>query len=100
MSPAAGLPHILRIYEAKVDMLQNVYAACVDAQRPTPIPDDTYDALVCCAGFFQGLISPTAFSELLRITRPGGILMWNICTRYEELGGDFERYDDIVGRLG
>ena len=49
---------------------------------------------------FQGLISPTAFSELLRITRPGGIVMWNICARYEEIGGDFERYDDIVGGLG
>ena len=34
-----------------------MYAASVDAKKPTPIPDDTYDALVCCAGFFQGLIS-------------------------------------------
>ena len=81
-------------------MMQNVFAASVDAERPTPIPDDSYDALVCCAGFFQGLISPAAFPELLRITRPGGVLVWNICTRYEEIGGDFERYDDIVDGLG
>ena len=47
----------LPICSAKFGPLQHVYAASVDAKKPTPIPDDTYDALVCCAGFFQGLIS-------------------------------------------
>ena len=45
---------------------------------------------------FQGLISPRAFTELLRLARPGGVIAWNIATGYEAYGPDYERYDEIV----
>ena len=44
----------------------------------------------------QGLISPLAFKELIRITKPGGIIAWNIATGYEAYGSDYERYDEIM----
>ena len=80
-------------------MHRKVYRAYVDPDVPTPIPGESYDVLLCCAGFFQGLISPKAFPELLRITRPGGIIAWNIAEGYEDYGKDFEEFDDIVTGL-
>ena len=44
----------------------------------------------------QGLISPRAFTELIRITRPGGVIAWNIALGYEAYGSDYERYEEIV----
>ena len=52
-------------------LFQAVFRNYIDEKDPTPIKDDTYDVLICCAGFFQGLISPNAFIELIRITKPG-----------------------------
>ena len=42
------------------------------------------------------MISPRAFKELIRITRPGGVIAWNIATGYECYGPDYERYEEIV----
>ena len=44
----------------------------------------------------KGLISPRAFKELIRITKPRGIIAWNIATGYEAYGSDYEQYTDIV----
>ena len=51
---------------------------------------------ICSEQLFQGLISPRAFTELLRLARPGGVIAWNIATGYEAYGPDYERYDEIV----
>jgi len=77
-------------------IFRKVYKAFIDPDTPTSIPDGSYDAILCCAGFFQGLISPRAFTELIRITRPGGVIAWNIATGYEAYGRDYERYEEIV----
>jgi len=77
-------------------IFRRVYCNFVDPVTPTPIPDNSYDALLCCAGFFQGLISPLSFPELIRITKPGGFIMWNIATGYEHYGKDYAKYDDII----
>ena len=72
-------------------IFRRVYKAFIDPDTPTPISDNTYDALVCCAGFFQGLISPMGFPELLRITKPGGIITWNLASGYTDYGPDYAR---------
>ena len=41
----------------------------------------------------QGLISPLSFPELIRITKPGGFIMWNIATGYEHYGRDYAKYE-------
>lgn len=78
---------------------RSVFREFIDPDSPTSLPDSSYDVLLCCAGFFQGLISPRAFPELLRITRPGGIIAWNIAEGYEDYDKDFANYDDIVTGL-
>ena len=52
---------------------QKVFKNFIDVRIPTPIEDETYDVIICCAGFFQSLISPLAFPELIRITKKGGL---------------------------
>merc|ERR1712051_1097952 len=76
-------------------IFRKVFRAFIDPESPTEISDNSYDALLCCAGFFQGLISPKAFVELIRITKPGGIITWNIAMGYESYHG-YENYDDII----
>ena len=44
-------------------------------------------------------MSPRVFPELIRIMKPGGILMWNICDGYEEIAKEFEMYDQIIDDL-
>ena len=34
-------------------IFRQVFRAFIDPEKPTEIPNDTYDALLCCAGFFQ-----------------------------------------------
>ena len=43
--------------------------------------------MLCCAGFFAGLIPPLGLKELARITKPGGLVIWNVAT-------DHDYYDD------
>eukprot|EP00094_Tigriopus_californicus_P001111 TCALIF_01074-PB protein Name:"Similar to WBSCR27 Williams-Beuren syndrome chromosomal region 27 protein (Homo sapiens)" AED:0.27 eAED:0.27 QI:203/1/0.5/1/1/1/2/0/148 len=52
-------------------LYKKVFKSFIDERVPTPIEDDTYDVMICCAGFFQSLISPKAFPELIRITKKG-----------------------------
>ena len=36
-----------------VFLTRRVYCNFIDPVKPTPILDNSYDALLCCAGFFQ-----------------------------------------------
>ena len=65
----------------------------------TPIADGTYDVLTCSAGMFPGSIVPQAFTELLRMVKPGGYLIWNIADGYEGFNDFFTDYDFIMNKL-
>lgn len=45
-----------------------------DLSKPLDIPADTYDAVVSAGTFTYGHVDPSAFEELARITRPGGLI--------------------------
>ena len=47
----------------------------------------------------QGLISPLSFPELIRITKPGGFILWNIATGYQHYGKDYERFDNHNSKI-
>lgn len=82
------------------NLYKNYLHLAVEADKCLPIGDESYDVMLCCAGFFQGLMSPKVLPELLRITkRQGGILMWNIAEGYEHFGKDFLIYDQIIDEL-
>ncbi len=43
------------------------------SNNSTGFKDDVYDAVVMLGGFSPGNISPTAITEILRVTKPGTI---------------------------
>ena len=58
-----------------------------DLSKPLDIETDSYDAIVCTGTFTYGHVEASAFNELVRITKPDGI----ICFTIRE--GAYEDYD-------
>lgn len=49
-----------------------------DAQGLLPVPDNTFDSIFCCS-VLEHMPRPwTAFPELLRVLRPGGVLILSV----------------------
>ena len=58
-----------------------------DMKQRLPIDDQAYDAVVCTGTFTYGHVTGDAFDELVRITRPGGVIVFTIREgAYEEYG--------------
>ncbi len=58
-----------------------------DLSKPLDIESDCYDAVVCTGTFTYGHVKDTAFDELIRITKPGGIICFTIREgAYEDYG--------------
>ena len=49
-----------------------------DLSQPLAMEDNQYDAVVCTGTFTYGHVKASAFDELVRITRPGGIICFTI----------------------
>lgn len=68
---------------------KQIYRALLQADmtQPLPMADDTYDAVVCTGTFTYGHITGEAFAELIRVTRPGGMIVFTVREgAYEEYG--------------
>lgn len=68
---------------------KGVYGALIqaDMSQPLDINDNAYDAVVCTGTFTFGHVDANAFDELVRITRPGGMVCFTIREgAYEEYG--------------
>lgn len=59
---------------------KNVYRQHIqaDLSKPLEIADNSYDAVVCTGTFTYGHVEAHAFDELIRITKPGGIICFTI----------------------
>jgi predicted TPR repeat methyltransferase len=58
-----------------------------DLSKPLAMEDDRYDAVVCTGTFTYGHVTADAFNELVRVTRPGGIICFTIREgAYEDYG--------------
>jgi predicted TPR repeat methyltransferase len=49
-----------------------------DLNEGLAIPGDYYDGVICVGTFTYAHVGPEAFDELLRVTRPGGIICFTI----------------------
>jgi predicted TPR repeat methyltransferase len=59
----------------------------VDLSKPLDIEDNFYGAIVCTGTFTYGHVKAHAFDELVRITKPGGIICFTIREgAYEDYG--------------
>lgn len=58
-----------------------------DLSKPLDITENRYDAVVCTGTFTYGHVKAHAFDELIRITKPGGIICFTIREgAYEDYG--------------
>lgn len=72
--------------EARKKKVYNAYIQA-DLSKPLDLPDNQYDAVNCTGTFTYGHVKAGAFDELIRITRPGGIICFTIREgAYEEYG--------------
>lgn len=68
---------------------KNVYDRRIkaDLSQPLDIPDNSYDAVVCAGTFTYAHVTASAFSELIRITKPGGTICFTVREgAYEDYG--------------
>jgi len=49
-----------------------------DMNERLAIADDSYDATICVGTFTYAHVGPEAFNELVRVTRPGGLICFTI----------------------
>jgi len=49
-----------------------------DLSKPLDIQDNAYDAIVCTGTFTYGHVDAKAFDELVRITKPEGVIVFTI----------------------
>jgi len=55
---------------------KNLFVA--NLSETLPIADDSYDACLCVGVFTHGHVGPSGFSELIRITKPTGLIGFTI----------------------
>ncbi|XP_072024759.1 methyltransferase-like protein 27 [Amphiura filiformis] len=55
------------------------------------INDDTYDGLVLCGALAQGHLNQECFPELIRIVKPGGLIVFNVRSKTMDT---YEKFKD------
>ena len=61
---------------ARKGVYSNVFHA--DMNQRLDLPSNAYDATICVGTFTYAHVGPEAFDELVRVTRPGGIICFTI----------------------
>lgn len=63
---------------------KGVYQAldCMDMNQPLAIAADVYDAVTCIGTFTSTHVAPEALSELIRVTRSGGTVVFTVRDHY------------------
>ncbi|MFZ3562179.1 class I SAM-dependent DNA methyltransferase [Streptomyces sp. BH055] len=80
------------VAEARRTGVYRSLTAGVDMNRGlVEFADDSYDVSVCCGVFTLGHVPPTGVQGLLRVTRPGGLVLLSTFSKYLA-GSDFVAY--------
>ena len=64
------------VEQAKQSAVYNSLTGGCDMTRPIEVyQDNQYEVAVCCGVFTSGHVHPSALEELIRVTKPGGLLL-------------------------
>lgn len=69
------LSHRMVEIAKKTQAYCSLTGGCDMTSRIDSFPNDQYQATVCCGVFTLGHVPPIALEELIRITKPGGLLL-------------------------
>ncbi|XP_013781524.1 uncharacterized protein LOC106465832 [Limulus polyphemus] len=70
-----GSEAMLQVAETR-NIYQNYTVAIIVKGKKLAVEDNVYDVAVLCAVFCPGNMGSDAFSEIIRIVKPGGIIIW------------------------
>ena len=90
--PALKRLQALRLY-------RNYICRNVDGVLSTGLREETYDVVITAGGFASDAINPLDVTEMLRILRPGGHLLWTMKTVQEEKTPAFMSFDANLNGL-
>ena len=57
---------------------------CADMNQPLPLASASFDGVTCVGTFTSAHVRPEALRELVRLTRPGGVVCFSVRTEYWE----------------
>ena len=66
----------------------------------TGLREETYDVVITAGGFASDAINPHGVTEMLRILRPGGHLLWSMKSVKDEETTEFKSFDANLTGLG
>ena len=72
----------------------------MDGILSTGLREETYDVIITAGGFASDAINPLDVTEMLRILRPGGHLLWTMKTAHDEKTAEFKSFDANLNGLG
>ena len=65
--------------------------------EPLDFPTDEFDAVVSVGVFTQGHAPASSFNELVRVTKPGGMIVFSLSVDTHETGGFKEHQSSLEG---
>ncbi len=82
------------LHQAK---LKKCYSSLIkaDITKKIPLKESSIGAIVSAGTFTHGHVGPSAFDELLRITRPGGLFVLSINSKFFVKAGFKEKFSKI-----
>ena len=82
------------LHQAK---LKECYSSLIEADitKKIPLKENSLGAVVSAGTFTHGHVGPDAFDELLRITKPGGLFVISINSKFFNKAGFKEKFSKI-----
>ena len=72
-------------------LYRNFICRSVDGVQSTGLREATYDVVITAGGFASDAINPQDITEMLRILRPQGFLLWSMRTASDQGTSDVWR---------
>ena len=86
------------LHQAK---LKECYSSLIEADitKKIPLKENSFGAVISAGTFTHGHVGPEAFDELLRITRPGGLFVLSINSKFFIKAGFKEKFSKIKNMI-
>ncbi|XP_072022422.1 methyltransferase-like protein 27 [Amphiura filiformis] len=86
LEPSQGMLDIAKLK----NIYKQLYCAGFQSDKQVDIQDDTYDALFFSASFAPGHLGVEHLPEMIRILKPGGVIIFNVPDKYLLGAEDFK----------
>jgi len=91
------LPTLRRLQALR--LYRNYICRNVNGILSTGLREETYDVVITAGGFASDAINPLDVTEMLRILKPGGHLLWTMKTVQDENTPTFQSFDANLNGL-